>query len=233
MHVLICSATTPELEPDLGNFSQTPSPLPFIRRYSHINGKLTIDLLVSGAGQVSTAITLTKAFAGTQYDLAINTGLAGTFGEFNDRTEVVLIKQDCFSDLGAQDDQEFLTITDLNLPVYGSHFFENGWLKPKEVNLKSLENLRKVKGITVNTVHGETEAIRKVVKRLNPDVETMEGAAFFLAAMDAEVPCIQIRAISNKVEKRNREAWKIKEALFAANKKLSQVLNEILSNSIK
>jgi len=37
----------------------------------------------------------------------------------------------------------------------------------------------------------------------------MEGAAFFYACAMAGVPCMQIRAVSNYVEKRNRDAWQI------------------------
>jgi futalosine hydrolase len=37
----------------------------------------------------------------------------------------------------------------------------------------------------------------------------MEGAAFFYACREAGVPCLQIRAVSNYVEKRNRDNWHI------------------------
>nr|MBA3901986.1 futalosine hydrolase [Bacteroidota bacterium] len=72
-----------------------------------------------------------------------------------------------------------------------------------------LDKLSKVKGISVNQVHGEEKAIEKVVQRLNPDTESMEGAAFFYACFSEGLPCVQIRAISNYVEKRNRENWDI------------------------
>jgi futalosine hydrolase len=41
----------------------------------------------------------------------------------------------------------------------------------------------------------------------------MEGAAFMYACLIADVPFAEIRAVSNKVERRNREAWKLKEAV--------------------
>jgi futalosine hydrolase len=37
----------------------------------------------------------------------------------------------------------------------------------------------------------------------------MEGAAFFYACRKEGVPGLQIRAVSNYVEKRNRDAWQI------------------------
>ena len=50
---------------------------------------------------------------------------------------------------------------------------------------------------------------KKYSIRLNPKIESMEGAAFFYACRKAGVPFIQIRAVSNYVEKRNRDAWQI------------------------
>ena len=41
--------------------------------------------------------------------LAINAGVAGSFGEY-DEGEVVNVPDDCFSELGAEDDEEFLSI---------------------------------------------------------------------------------------------------------------------------
>ena len=43
----------------------------------------------------------------------------------------------------------------------------------------------------------------------------MEGAAFMYACLMHDVPFAQIRAVSNVVERRNREAWKIREAIDA------------------
>jgi futalosine hydrolase len=37
----------------------------------------------------------------------------------------------------------------------------------------------------------------------------MEGAAFFYACQQVNARCIQIRAVSNYVEKRNRDNWQI------------------------
>lgn len=43
----------------------------------------------------------------------------------------------------------------------------------------------------------------------------MEGAAFFYACLSAGVPCAQVRAVSNYVERRNRAAWKLGDAIAA------------------
>ena len=71
--------------------------------------------------------------------------------------------------------------------------------------------------ITVSTAHGNTASIARVVERFRPQVESMEGAAFMYACLIHQVPFAQVRAVSNLVEKRNRAAWKMPEAIEALN----------------
>ena len=75
--------------------------------------------------------------------------------------------------------------------------------------------LHVVTGVTVNTVHGNERTIESVRARCQPDVESMEGAAFMYSCLVAGVPFAQVRAVSNKVERRNRAAWKIDQAIAA------------------
>jgi len=73
----------------------------------------------------------------------------------------------------------------------------------------NINKLKKVSGITVNTTHGAEISIEKIKSLFNPDVESMEGAAFFYACLLEGITCSQIRTISNKIEKRNKENWDI------------------------
>ena len=43
----------------------------------------------------------------------------------------------------------------------------------------------------------------------------MEGAAFMHSSLIAGVPFAQVRAVSNAVERRNRGAWKLDQAIGA------------------
>ena len=94
-------------------------------------------------------------------------------------------------------------------------------------NVTAKTNLQKVKGITVNTVHGNEESIAEIVNRLNPDVESMEGAAFFKVCKEFAVPCIQIRAISNNVEKRNKANWNMSLAIGNLNNQVARIIMEL------
>ena len=70
-----------------------------------------------------------------------------------------------------------------------------------------------MEGITINKVHGNDVSITNLLKRCNADVETMEGAAFYYCCLYHKINCVQIRSISNYVEKRDKTKWNIRLAL--------------------
>ena len=155
--------------------------------------ELTIPVkhhLVGGIGMVSTAISVTKALASERYDLVVNIGIAGSFTPSLKIGDVVEVYEDFISELGAQDGHRFLTPNDMGLLI------EN------KVNMPPQTAYTKVRGITVNTVHGDDLSIVKIVNRLQPQIESMEGAACMMACRHSNVPCVQLRAISNYVEKK-------------------------------
>ena len=96
-------------------------------------------------------------------------------------------------------------------------------------NLKTsnsvINNLKTATGITVNKVHGNAKSIENIINQFNPETESMEGASFLFACMSENLPCAQIRSISNIVEKRNRENWNIPLAIDNLNKTALQILS--------
>jgi futalosine hydrolase len=84
-----------------------------------------------------------------------------------------------------------------------------------------------VTGITVNTVHGRNRSIAAVTERFAPQVESMEGAAFMYACLVHDQRFAQVRAVSNVVERRNREAWKLSEAVASLGATTLRMLSEL------
>ena len=164
------------------------------------------QLLITGVGMVATAFALGRHLASNQYDLVVNLGIAGSFDRGIALGDVLEITEDTFAELGAEDDNEFLSIEKMG---FGKGTFCPSTKLSNLYNLFNTFNLKSAKAITVNTVHGSEASIKKVTERLNPQLESMEGAAFFYACREMNVPCIQIRAVSNYVEKRNRDNWNI------------------------
>jgi futalosine hydrolase len=58
-------------------------------------------------------------------------------------------------------------------------------------------------------------------------VESMEGAAFMFACEIEDIPYVQIRAISNYVEKRNKEGWNIPLAIENLNRKIMEIIDSL------
>jgi len=164
------------------------------------------EILITGVGMVATAFALGRHLAVNQYDLVVNLGIAGSFDRSIGLGEVLEITEDTFAEFGAENDTEFLPIAQMG---FGEATYQPTTKLADLYNLFNNFNLKKATAITVNTVHGNEESIKKVADRLNPQLESMEGAAFFYACRQLNVPCLQIRAVSNYVEKRNRANWNI------------------------
>jgi futalosine hydrolase len=173
-----------------------------------------VDVLITGVGMVATAAWCSRVLARKRYDLALNLGVCGAFDRALEPDTVVHVVADRIAELGAEDDETFLTIQKLNLLGENEFPFTCGQLmNPAPPANVALSGLPAVTGITVNTIHGNDRSIAAVVQRFKPQVESMEGAAFMYACMIHEVVFAQVRAVSNVVEKRNREAWKMADAI--------------------
>jgi futalosine hydrolase len=137
---------------------------------------------------------------------------------------VVEVVEDSFSELGAEDDEQFITIDQLG-------FGESGFKSTKRLYDFGITDARQVTGITVNTVHGNEVNIKNLTDRIQPQLESMEGGAFFYACKYAGVPCMQIRAVSNYVEKRNRDNWQIGLAIKNLNNFATEFLERVVRNT--
>ena len=217
MRILIVAATDPEVAQIVQRMYSTPTENPCVDSYTH--GPHQIDVLITGVGMVATAAWCSRALAQTTYDFALNLGVCGSFDEFIEPGTVVHIVSDRLAELGAEDGERFLTLAELELP--GESEFVN--LDPPSNS--GLEQLPAVTGITVNTVHGDQRTIAAVTERFSPQVESMEGAAFMSVCLIHKVPFAQVRAVSNLVERRNREAWKMPEAIHNLSVEALRIIN--------
>lgn len=201
MHLLIVAAT----EGELASLITTP-----------LAGRHQIDRLITGIGMVATAAHLSRVLARTPYDLVLNIGVCGAFDRTLPLGTVVHVTSDCLSELGVEDGDAFDAL------------FAGGRLVNTEPPSSAvLAALPQVSAITVNTVHGNDTSIAAVVDRCHPQVESMEGAAVMYACLIAGVPFAQVRAVSNYVERRNRAAWKMTEAIDALGRTTVSILGQL------
>ena len=217
MKILIVAATRQEIKPllDKMEFHENIE-ANFIKcRIKH----LEIDFLIAGIGMVATTYHAGKKLNNNNYNLALNIGICGSFNDKLELGAVVNIVQDHFSDLGAEDGNQYLSIKEMGLEG-DIEMINNTHIKNNVLNL-----IPKVSGITVNTAHGNELSIKKVIQKFNPNTESMEGAAFMFVCENEGVAYAQIRGVSNYMERRNKLAWEMKLAINNLNIKILEILN--------
>jgi futalosine hydrolase len=217
MKILIVSATQFEVKPLL-DFLGIAMPTIGINNANIDFEDKDIQVLITGVGMVNTALMIGR-YSLNHYDLVINVGVCGAFDKQSELGQLVRVTSDVLSEMGAEDGEEFLTYDQLNLP--GEHMFSENYT----ISNSLIDSLKKVKGITVNTVHGNEVNIEKVYQLYHPDIESMEGAAFFAGCVRTDNDFLQIRSISNYVEKRDKSKWQMPLAIKNLNDFLINFIN--------
>lgn len=186
-----------------------------ITRFSEACGD-EVDTLITGVGMPAATYALTKHLQYNSYDLVIQAGVAGSFDIELSLGEVVQVVSDRYGDMGAEDHEDYLDLFNMGLTDANEFPFSNGMLPAPESDYDRYIQLRKVSGITVNTVSGSERTIARR-KQYGCTVESMEGAAFHLVCLQEQIPFAQIRSISNYVTPRDKNSWQMKEAIIKLN----------------
>jgi futalosine hydrolase len=107
----------------------------------------------------------------------IQAGVAGTFNDQFRLSEVVLVKEDTFADLGIEENGKLYSLFEKGFNGENDFPFVNGWLENHHPILQKI-NLPIAKGITVNKI-GDNEFQNKMLhQKFSADIESMEGDAF-------------------------------------------------------
>lgn len=207
MQILLIAATALEIEP----FTTTNS---------------RVDTLITGVGVPAAIYHLQKRIHQIDYDFIIQAGIAGSFSNEIALGRVVLVKQDCFADLGMEEKGNYTPIFNTAFTDKNEFPFTDGWLMNADENLKYID-LPKAKAITLNKVSDSELQKQQFVQSFNADIETMEGAALHYVCLQEHIPFLQIRSISNHVGERDKTKWKIKEAIENLNKELQILINDL------
>lgn len=213
--LLLVAATTVELQPLLQHFGATENPsLPGMPGLEFTTPQCRVVVCITGAGILHTAYHVSNALQLQHFTLAVAAGIAGSFTPKLQIGSIVEVCRQQMADLGAENHRHFIPIE--QMPFYNPNLFpyRNGCLyNPNPGNLLFKEQLPCVTGITVNTVSGRKSTIQLRRKLYEPDVESMEGAAFFYTCLMQQVSFAEIRAISNFAEPRNPLRWNIPLAI--------------------
>ena len=186
------------------------------------------DVRLAGVGPAAAAASTATALAENEYELVISVGIAGGFKGQAEVGSLVVASEIIAADLGAETPDGFHSLDELG---FGSSRIVPDVKLVKRVTEGLQGNGLPVHSgpvLTVSTVTGTAETARAMEARVpGAAAEAMEGYGVAIAATARQIPILEIRAISNPVGPRDREAWKIKEALDML-EEASSIIMEVL-----
>jgi nucleoside phosphorylase len=163
----------------------------------------SVDALVCGIGPVEAGIVTARTLAERRPDAVLHIGIAGARGI--DPPEIVLGSEAVYGDLELA-----------KLPRTKSVQPDAELLRRARVALPDAHVLPIATTAWVGGGSGY-------------DVEAMEGFAVLLAAHQAGVPALELRAISNHPDEEDRAKWRFADALAALAGATERLLSELAS----
>ncbi|WP_245850918.1 futalosine hydrolase [Paenibacillus herberti] len=186
-------------------------------------------VVAGGVGPASAAASTALAIAGgPSLRYVISAGIGGGFPGAAPIGSVVVASEIVAADLGAETAQGFASVDELG---FGS------WRVPVDrARAEELAAALRAGGLeataapvlTLSTVTGSAETAAELLRRVpGAAAEAMEGYGVATAASMQGIEAMEIRAISNAVGPRDRDAWRIGDAL-AALERTGMILPEVL-----
>jgi futalosine hydrolase len=188
----------------------------------------TINFVCHGVGAAFAQLCIQDIALTGSPNLLLQAGIAGVYTDKGTVENVYCVSADRFADVGAEDEERFLSIEDLQLQQAAHKYGSNGWLLNVQQPYPAFfAGLPQAKGITVNTTSGSEITIRRWEKLYRPHTESMEGAALHLVGLAYNIPFVQLRAISNYVQVRDKSKWKIAGAIAQLNATLIEYIQSL------
>ncbi len=179
--------------------------------------------LITGVGPMETALRLTRFLCETaqRVHAVVNFGVCGAYLQQGGQPQpklldICLAEQEVIGDLGIcqQDGIEYL-----DRSLTGDLAFQ---LDPSLLGIcrKILAGAGQSSSsgvfVTVNAVTATLARGDMLQRRWQGLCENMEGAAVARVCREFAIPCLELRAISNYVEERKPENWRLREACLKA-----------------
>lgn len=219
MDMLIVAATSLEIQPAIA----------FLHSEQYRIGAKELSVLVAGVGGIATTYGLTSSLSKKKPGYIIQAGIAGSFRSELVPGSVACVHEEIMGDLGAEENNAFKDLFDLGLISENEAPFTKKSLKNPDARIKGIAGLPSVRSVGINEITTRKERIELIRLKYNPDIESMEGAAFHYVCLQENIPFLQIRAISNYVGERDKKNWKLELAIANLNKALIEVVTQFCS----
>lgn len=168
-----------------------------------------VTVLVGGVGSARAAAAVSRALAlDPGYGAVLSAGIGGAFAGRAEPGALLLARRIVAADLGAESPESpegYLSLDELG---FGTTDAEAGRVPGLDAVVGTV--------LTVNTATGTDERAAELLRR-HPEAvgEAMEGYGVAVAAQLADLPFAEVRAVSNLVGRRDRDAWRL-DLAFAA-----------------
>ncbi|QRG68458.1 futalosine hydrolase [Brevibacillus choshinensis] len=184
---------------------------------------------IGGVGPIAAAASTARILAVEEsFDLVVCAGISGGFVGQAEVGSLVVASEIVCADLGAETAEGFSSLDELGFGSASVPVDQRMVDRVTDAFMKAGLPARKGPVLTLSTVTGTAETALELSRRMpGAAAEAMEGYGVAVAAQDAGVPVLEIRAVSNAIGPRDKSAWRIKDAL-AALEAASSVLREVL-----
>lgn len=221
MNILLTAATILEIAPFTALIQQRAIQ---ITDNTYKLGNHHVTILIAGIGMMPAAWSLSRYFATTKPDIAIQAGIAGSFRTEWPLGKTLAVNHEYLADLGAElASGDFNDLFDIQLWQPDIPPFTGISLTNTFQGIPPIPHLETASSASINTVTGTLPSRDKLLAKYQPDLESMEGAAFHYACLMDRIPFLQIRTISNYVEQRDRSKWNIPLAVRELNQSLQHL----------
>ncbi|MFE4329919.1 futalosine hydrolase [Streptomyces sp. NPDC056831] len=182
-----------------------------LHRMDAPGGSVVVDVLAGGAGPAAAAAATAFGLASAPYDLVVSAGIGGGFAPVAPVGSLVVASGIVAADLGAETPEGFVPVTGLG---FGRDRFTPPPAQVRDVAAATGALTGEI--LTVSTVTGSAgRAAALLAAHPRAAAEAMEGFGVAEAAERTGVPVLELRAVSNAVGPRDRDAWRIGDALAA------------------
>ena len=215
--LLVAVATEQEIEP-------------LQQSYANQTG---LKLLVTGVGPVVAAANLGSYLAGhaAMVDGVLNVGVAGAYVDSGlNLLDICLARQEIVGDFGICMHDKILDFDPGTIPPNRTIALENvlsekiaGILRNNSIAYKAANF------VTVSCCSGTRTRGDFLRKKFAAGCENMEGAGVAMVCNNFNIPCVELRCVSNTVEDRNMDTWLLDEAIG----KISRVTGTLLRDYMK
>ncbi len=194
-----------------------------------------VQLLVTGIGPVETTLSMScllQQGAG-QIDGVLNFGIAGAYMDSGidiqaGLLDICLAEQEVLGDLGICLQDRIERFSSPDLQVEDSFFLDHALLTAAGRALDEHDIAYKSGTfVTVNCASGTRQRGKLLGREFQGLCENMEGGSVARVCRQFALPCLEVRCISNMVEDRNTDNWKLKQACSRAGHSAAVVIRSL------